>query len=80
MTVKAMKSGAVEFLTKTFSDQDLLYAIHQALDRDLVRRRKQSELKVAMGLASPIRRSKWTQCFSPNLYHLPIRRVRARSD
>jgi FixJ family two-component response regulator len=34
MTVKAMKSGAVEFLTKPFRDQDLLDAIHQALDRD----------------------------------------------
>jgi len=33
MTVKAMKSGAVEFLTKPFRDQDLLDAIHQALDR-----------------------------------------------
>src|SRR5229473_7172451 len=36
MTVKAMKSGAVEFLTKPFRDQDLLDAIHQALDRDRV--------------------------------------------
>jgi FixJ family two-component response regulator len=44
MTVKAMKSGAVEFLTKPFQDQDLLDAIHQALDRDRVRRRQQSEL------------------------------------
>ncbi len=34
MTVKAMKSGAVEFLTKPFRDQDLLDAINQALDRD----------------------------------------------
>ena len=34
MTVRAMKSGAVEFLTKPFRDQDLLDAIHQALDRD----------------------------------------------
>ena len=42
MTVKAMKSGAVEFLTKPFLDQDLLNAIHQALDRDRVRRRQQS--------------------------------------
>jgi FixJ family two-component response regulator len=42
MTVKAMKSGAVEFLTKPFEDQDLLNAIHQALDRDCVRRRQQS--------------------------------------
>jgi len=34
MTVKAMKSGAVEFLTKPFLDQDLLDAIYQALERD----------------------------------------------
>ena len=43
MTVKAMKSGAVEFLTKPFDDQDLLNAIHQALDQDRVRRRQQSD-------------------------------------
>jgi FixJ family two-component response regulator len=34
MTVKAMKSGAVEFLAKPFQDRELLDAIHQALDRD----------------------------------------------
>jgi FixJ family two-component response regulator len=34
MTVKAMKTGAVEFLTKPFVDQDLLNAIQQAFDRD----------------------------------------------
>ena len=44
MTVKAMKSGAVEFLTKPFRDQDLLDAIHQALDRDRVMRQQQTEL------------------------------------
>jgi len=44
MTVKAMKFGAVEFLTKPFRDQDLLDAIHQALDRDRVTRQQQSEL------------------------------------
>jgi FixJ family two-component response regulator len=44
MTVKAMKSGAVEFLTKPFRDQDLLDAIYQALDRDRVRRQHESEL------------------------------------
>jgi FixJ family two-component response regulator len=44
MTVKAMKSGAVEFLTKPFRDQDLLDAVHQALDRDRVARQKQSNV------------------------------------
>src|ERR1700694_3206066 len=44
MTVKAMKSGAVEFLTKPFRDQDLLDAIHQALDRDRATRLHESEL------------------------------------
>jgi FixJ family two-component response regulator len=44
MTVKAMKSGAVEFLTKPFVDQDLLDAIHHALDGDRVSRQRQSEI------------------------------------
>ena len=44
MTVKAMKSGAVEFLTKPFRDQDLLDAIHQALDRDRMARQQETEL------------------------------------
>ena len=44
MTVKAMKSGAVEFLTKPFRDQDLLDAIHQALDRDREMRLQEREL------------------------------------
>jgi FixJ family two-component response regulator len=43
MTVKAMKSGAVEFLTKPFLDQDLLDAIQQALDRDRAARRQRSD-------------------------------------
>jgi FixJ family two-component response regulator len=43
MTVKAMKSGAVEFLTKPFQDQELLDAIHQALDRDRVARSQRSD-------------------------------------
>ncbi|HUN93874.1 MAG TPA: response regulator [Burkholderiaceae bacterium] len=38
MSVRAMKSGAVEFLTKPFRDQDLLDAIHAAIARDRVRR------------------------------------------
>ncbi len=48
MTVKAMKSGAVEFLTKPFVDQELLDAIEQALERDRVTRqqgRKLAELR-----------------------------------
>jgi FixJ family two-component response regulator len=44
MTVKAMKSGAVEFLTKPFLDESLLNAIHQALDRDRKTRQQQSGL------------------------------------
>jgi FixJ family two-component response regulator len=44
MTVKAMKSGAVEFLTKPFRDQDLLDAIYQALDRDRVARQQGNEI------------------------------------
>ena len=44
MTVKAMKSGAVEFLTKPFRDQDLLDAIYQALDRDRVTRQQEKEI------------------------------------
>src|SRR5437899_11808414 len=44
MTVKAMKSGAVEFLTKPFQDQDLLDAIRQALDRDPAARPQQTNL------------------------------------
>ena len=44
MTVKAMKSGAVEFLTKPFRDQDLLDAIRQALDRDHATRQELKEI------------------------------------
>jgi FixJ family two-component response regulator len=44
MTVKAMKSGAVEFLTKPFDDQQLLSAIQQALARDRAFREEQEEL------------------------------------
>jgi FixJ family two-component response regulator len=38
MTVKAMKAGAVDFLTKPFRDQDLLDAVQLGLDRDRIRR------------------------------------------
>src|SRR5262249_29315754 len=44
MSVKAMKAGAAEFLTKPFRPQDLLDAIRSALDRDRVTRRAREEL------------------------------------
>jgi FixJ family two-component response regulator len=43
MSVRAMKAGAVEFLTKPFRDQDLLDAIHTALTADRLRRQKANE-------------------------------------
>jgi FixJ family two-component response regulator len=44
MSVRAMKGGAVEFLTKPFRDQDLLDGIQQALERDRVAVKLQAEL------------------------------------
>ena len=44
MSVKALKSGAVEFLTKPFRDRDLLDAIQQALQRDSAAREQQAEM------------------------------------
>ena len=44
-TVKAMKAGAVEFLTKPFRDQDLLDAIQQALERENETRQQQHEIQ-----------------------------------
>jgi FixJ family two-component response regulator len=44
MSVRAMKAGAVEFLTKPFHDQDLLDAIHAAIGRDRTRRREAMRL------------------------------------
>jgi FixJ family two-component response regulator len=45
MTVRAMKAGAVEFLTKPFRDQDLLDAIQQALERDRKARDQRAEIE-----------------------------------
>src|SRR5262245_10197500 len=45
MSVRAMKAGAVEFLTKPFRDQDLLDAIHHSLVQDRARLQKQGELR-----------------------------------
>jgi FixJ family two-component response regulator len=44
MSVRALKSGAVEFLTKPFRDQELLDAIQQALQRDRAAREQQAEV------------------------------------
>jgi FixJ family two-component response regulator len=44
MSVRAMKAGAVEFLTKPFRDQDLLDAIQVGLDRDQARRQQEAEI------------------------------------
>src|SRR5262249_23169943 len=43
-SVRAIKAGAVEFLTKPFRDQDLLDAIGQAIEQDRTRRRQQAEM------------------------------------
>src|SRR5260370_15361766 len=45
MSVKALKLGAVEFLTKPFRDQDLLDAIQQALERDGITLKEQAEVQ-----------------------------------
>src|SRR5690349_2096345 len=44
MSVRAMKAGAVEFLTKPFRDQDLLDAVRIALEKDRARRERQKEV------------------------------------
>jgi FixJ family two-component response regulator len=49
-SVRAMKAGAVEFLTKPFLDQDLLDAIGKAVERHRVTRRRRAELNELTGL------------------------------
>jgi FixJ family two-component response regulator len=45
MSVRAMKAGAAEFLTKPFRDEDLLEAIHQAIARDAIALEQRAELR-----------------------------------
>jgi FixJ family two-component response regulator len=56
MTVRAMKAGAVEFLTKPFRDQDLLDAVQRGLDLDRTRREQDksvTELRSRLALLTP---------------------------
>jgi RNA polymerase sigma factor (sigma-70 family) len=49
MSVRAMKGGAIEFLTKPFRDQDLLDAISVAMEKDRARREQERDVKEAQG-------------------------------
>ena len=63
MSVKAMKGGAVEFLTKPFREQDLLDAVRIALDRDRKRRERDKrthDLHIRFGMLSPREREVMT--------------------
>jgi FixJ family two-component response regulator len=56
MSVRAMKAGAIDFLTKPFRDQDLLDAVTRALERDRKRRNKEKDilqLRVHFGSLTP---------------------------
>jgi FixJ family two-component response regulator len=56
MSVRAMKAGAVDFLTKPFRDQDILDAVNGALDRDRQRRERDralSELQTLLRTLTP---------------------------
>jgi RNA polymerase sigma factor (sigma-70 family) len=48
MAVRAMKAGAIEFLTKPFRDQDLLDAVQVALEKDRARRQQKAEITVVL--------------------------------
>jgi FixJ family two-component response regulator len=56
MTVKAMKAGAVDFLTKPFRDQDMLDAVAVAIERDRTRRKEEkivAELRAVFETLTP---------------------------
>jgi FixJ family two-component response regulator len=70
MTVRAMKAGAVEFLTKPFRDQDLLDAVNLGLERDRARRANEEDLKamrMRLDVLTPRERSILLQVVSGRL-------------
>ena len=48
-SVRAMKAGAIDFLTKPWKDKDLLHAVHQAIEQDRQQRKVRAELKELEG-------------------------------
>src|SRR3954454_12602980 len=58
MTVRAMKQGAMEFLTKPVRGQDLLDAVQSAIDRDRTLRKERAELSSYAGASNLLHRAK----------------------
>ncbi|MDP9810948.1 FixJ family two-component response regulator [Rhizobium tibeticum] len=54
MSVRAMKAGAVDFLTKPFKDQEILDAVATAIERDAVRRRQNAQSQAVASLAGSL--------------------------
>jgi FixJ family two-component response regulator len=54
MSVRAMKAGAVDFLTKPFKDQDILDAVAAAMERDAARRRQSAQSEAVASLAGSL--------------------------
>ncbi|WP_064708281.1 response regulator transcription factor [Rhizobium bangladeshense] len=54
MSVRAMKAGAVDFLTKPFKEQDILDAVSTAMERDAQRRRQNAQSAAVVSLAETL--------------------------
>jgi FixJ family two-component response regulator len=54
MSVRAMKAGAMDFLTKPFRDQDMLDAVAAAIDKDMAQRRDAAAAKEVAALAATL--------------------------